>query len=102
MLKLFLSKGARVDNPPDKVSKMSSDPKKLSENYRKSPFIIQAACSGDIYCFKTLLTQGCKITEQGFICLSPKKKNQVITNVIGAAAYYGSQELLKMTFSYLN
>jgi hypothetical protein len=51
LLKLFLSKGARVDHPPQTVSKVMNDPKKLSENYRKSPFIIQAACGGDLECF---------------------------------------------------
>jgi hypothetical protein len=41
------------------------------------------------------MKHGCKITEQGYICLSKKKKNQVITNVIGAAASHGSSEVLK-------
>ncbi len=54
MLQYFITKGARVDHPPTTVSKMIKDPKKLTENYRKSPFIIQAACAGDIKVFECL------------------------------------------------
>jgi len=39
MLKLYIEKGARVDHPPETVSKIAMDPK-ASENYRKSPFVI--------------------------------------------------------------
>lgn len=57
--------------PPDTVSKLYIDASKNQE-YRKSPFIIQAACAGSIDCFKTLMEAGCKINETGYICLSKK------------------------------
>lgn len=41
------------------------------------------------------MKKGCKVTDQGYIGLSKKRKNQVISNVIGAAAYNGSSEILK-------
>jgi hypothetical protein len=53
-------------------------------------------------CLNTLLTQGAGIKETGFICLSKKRKNQVISNIIGAAAYFGSTEVLKNLLSMLN
>lgn len=60
MLKYYIEKGAKVELPPDTVSKLYIDSNKNQE-YRKSPFIIQAAVAGDKECFKTLLTAGCKI-----------------------------------------
>ena len=38
---------------------------------------------------------GCKLTDQGHICLSKKRKNSVISTVIGAAAFYGKNEMLQ-------
>lgn len=43
MLDYYIKQGAPVDLPPDKVSKLYIDHERKSE-YRKSPFIIQAAC----------------------------------------------------------
>ena len=67
---------------------------KGNDVYRKSPFIIQAASYGDLDCFRTLLAVGCKLTDHGYICLSKKKKNQVISNVVGAAAFNGNKDIL--------
>jgi len=38
---------------------------------------------------------GGRIYEQGHVCLSKKRRNSVISNVIGAAAYFGNASLLK-------
>jgi len=54
---------------------MISDPHGAVENYRKSPFIIQAACYSNVDCLKTLLSSGCKLDEIGYIGLSKRKKN---------------------------
>ena len=64
-------------------------------NYRPKPFIIQAASEGDVDCFKLLLDYGCQLNETGFICFSPKEKNEVSSNVIGAAAFKGHVDLMK-------
>jgi len=58
MLKYYISKGASVDLAPDTVSKLYIDHSRTSE-YRTSPFIVQAACQGDLDCFQTLLVSGC-------------------------------------------
>jgi ankyrin repeat protein len=42
-----------------------------------------------------LLKKGCKANEQGYIGFSRKRKNQVISNVLGAAAYSGKADILK-------
>ena len=94
MLKFYIEKGAQVDFPPDKVSKLYIDQSSTSE-YRSSPFIIQAACLGDIECFEVLVKHGCKITDHGFIGLSKKRRNQVISNIVGAAAYNNSTKILQ-------
>lgn len=94
MLQYYISKGANVDLPPDTVSKLYIDYSRKPE-YCKSPFIIQAASQGDLDCFETLIHHGCKITDTGFIGFSRKRKNQVISNVTGAAAFHGSHKILK-------
>ncbi len=94
MLKYYIKKGASVDSPPDSVSKLYIDHSRTSE-YRKSPFIIQAACQGNLEIFDLLLREGCKITDQGFAGFSKKRKNQVYTNVLGAAALNGSVKIIE-------
>ena len=94
MLKYYIERGAQLDIPPDTVSKLYIDHGKNSE-YRKAPFIIQAACHGDWECFDYLHLKGQKLTDQGYIGLSKKRKNQVISNIVGAAAFNGSTKILK-------
>ena len=38
---------------------------------------------------------GCQLFDEGFIGFSKKRRNQVISNVVGAAAYNGSAKILK-------
>lgn len=63
--------------------------------------MIQAACAGDLNILKRLKENGCKLTEVGHICLSPKRHNSVLSNVLGAAAYYGNREVLQLALSIL-
>jgi hypothetical protein len=42
-----------------------------------------------------VLQNGGSLTDCGCICLSKKKKNMVISNLIGCAAYFGKTALLK-------
>jgi hypothetical protein len=100
LLKLYVSRGARLDHPPDTISKAPVD--KKSENYRKSPFLIQACCYSNPDVVKYLVSQGCKLTENGCIGLSKKRKNHVTSNVLGAAAYNGNDQVLKYLLSALN
>ena len=74
MLEFYISKGANVELPPETVSKLYIDHSKRPE-YRKSPFIIQAASQGDLPCFETLVKNGCRLAENGFIGFSKKRKN---------------------------
>ena len=80
--------------PPDKVAPLYTDGSKTRE-YRKSPFVIQAAAHNTTECLNIIIRNGGKITEHGFVGLSRKKKNQVTSNAIGAAAFNGSVDVLK-------
>jgi hypothetical protein len=62
MLEYYIEKGANINLPPDNVGKLYIDHSKHSE-YRISPFIVQAACHGNLDCFKTLIKHGLKYTE---------------------------------------
>jgi len=64
-------------------------------DYRKAPYIIQACVSGNIPVYDALIKAGLSHGHVGHICLSKKRKNTVISNVIGATAYWGKTELLK-------
>ena len=102
MLEFYLEKGAKLDMPPDTVGKLYTDGTKNQE-YRKSPFIIQAASTSNWPIFSFLLKKGCKISDQGYIGFSKKKKNQVVSNALGGAAFNGRSEILKnlLTKQYL-
>jgi hypothetical protein len=57
--------------------------------YRTTPFSISAAMSGDYSTFKKVLSHGGSLADSGPICLSKKRKNMVISNILGAAAWAG-------------
>lgn len=62
------------------------------QTYRKSPYIVQAACAGDVEIIKMLIMFGCKYTDVGHICLTKRRQNSLASNVLGATAYYGHVE----------
>jgi hypothetical protein len=76
------------------VNEVPSYPE-YQENYRKSPFLIQAACQGNQEIFQILLQNGRDIKDAGHICLSRRRRNSVISNVVAAASYHGHSTLLK-------
>ena len=62
----------------------------------ESPLLIQAAIGGDIEILKYLISKGFNdIDNVGHIALSKKQRNSVVSNVIGAAAYYGRTSMLE-------
>jgi len=66
-----------------------------NEVYRSTPFVIQAAQSGNVETLRHLTDEGeCDLTERGHIVLSRSRLNSVTSNVIGAAAYYGKPKML--------
>lgn len=92
IVELLLSKGADCMNPPESVN---------DETYRKSPFILQAAISGNISTLDALLKRGGSLLDSGFITLSKKKKNHVVSNVVGCAAYHGKKKMLQEVLTRL-
>lgn len=71
------------------------------ETYRKSPFVLQAAAKGNLDSLQLLLQSGRQLTEVGHICLSRRRRNSVVSNLIGCAAYYGSSQVLKFALARL-
>ena len=68
MVKLFKEKGIDVSNPPERSQ--------YDVEYRRSPYVIQAAASGDRETLQVILgEQGADIKEKGFIGFSKSKKN---------------------------
>jgi len=74
----------------------SQKPAENKENYLQveCPLIIIAAVGGDIDIYKFLVDRGANQTTLGHVGLSRKSKNSVISNLIGACAFYGRIELL--------
>jgi hypothetical protein len=76
----------------------------IKENYLnvECPLAIQAAIGGDIDIFKFLVDRGANILAVGHIGLSRKIKNSIISNIIGAAAFYGRVNLLHFILEKMN
>lgn len=87
MVDMLILKGADIMLPPDKI--------KEKPEYRQTPFTISAAMSGDYPTLLKVLSHGGSLSDSGTICLSKQRKNLVISNVIGAAAWAGKAEMLK-------
>lgn len=68
---------------------------KEKDNYTsvKVPLGIVASISGDIDIFHYVKEKGANITANGHIGLSKKHKNSIVSNILGAAAFYGRGEL---------
>jgi hypothetical protein len=91
---MFVNKGVKTDTPPISVQPMGAD-NDFALSYRKTPYLIQAAQQGSVEIFQMLVDSGRPIFELGHICLSKKRKNSVVSNVIACAAYNGHAKLLK-------
>lgn len=59
------------------------------------PYLIQAAVSGSYEMLKLFYSKDNNINVVGHIGLSKKKKNSIISNVFGAACFYGNIEIAK-------
>ena len=92
-------------DPTDVPSKIEVDVTQRDKNelYRKSPYIIQAACSGNFETLKAFLnTEKCDIDSRGHIVLSRSRLNAVSSNVVGAAAYFGKPKLLNKVLNIMD
>ena len=58
--------------------------------------------SGNNETFKHLSNAGCDITERGHIVLSRSRLNSVVSNVIGAAAYFGKPKMMGRLLEFLS
>ncbi len=98
ILQYFLDQGATLAHaPPATITKLWQEERNESEFYRPAPWLIQAACAGDVDVFKIVHQVHSDMRTTGNVCLSRKKKNQVHSNIYGAAAYHGNYDLLRFT-----
>lgn len=94
MVKYLIEKGCDMTSPPQQVMPLHDFPD-LDKTYQQSPYIIQAACAGNLDVVKTLVKAGCSINELGHICTSKRRLNLVASNCVGAAAYHGHADIVK-------
>jgi hypothetical protein len=89
----FINKGADIMSPPNTLFG--------DEQYRRTPFVISAAQSGDWDTLQGVCQNGGSLADTGFICFSKKRKNLVNSNVLGCAAWAGKNLLLKKVIGSL-
>jgi hypothetical protein len=59
------------------------------------PYLIIGAISGEIDIFNLIINNGAlNINSSGHITIGKKQKNSVISNCVGACAFYGRKDLL--------
>jgi hypothetical protein len=77
--------------------KTSDINKEVRENYIdiEMPYLIQAAVVGSVKIFEVLLSKGADISVSGYVSLTKKKMNCLITNVLGAATFFGNVDMVK-------
>jgi hypothetical protein len=93
MVEHFINKGADLMSPPESVHG--------DDQYRRTPFVISAAQSGDWDTLQGVCQNGGSLADTGFICFSKKRKNLVTSNVLGCAAWGGKSLLLKKVIGTL-
>ena len=91
-VKHLVEEGVKLSVPPELSQYTDQD-------YRKSTYLIQGIKSGKADLVEYLLEKGAKLSELGSICISQKHGNNVISNVLGCAAYLGKTAVLKMLLS---
>ena len=94
VLEILLNKGADLTDPPEFIAD--------EDGYRRAPFMLMAASSGDIGTLELVVNRGGSIADNGFITLSKKRKNHVISNVVGCAAWFGRKEMLEFILRRLD
>ena len=85
-VEVLLDNKIDIFSPPEKIEGLTL--------YQKTPYIIMAVASGNKKTINTFLRAGANIEELGCICFSENNKNAVISNVIGAATYFGHDKIL--------
>ena len=83
----LIKRGANVMSPPDRIPG--------EDDYRGAPLTLQAAESGDLSTLNAIIKAGGSLKAGGFVAFSPKRKNLVISNAIGCAAWNGHKDLVE-------
>lgn len=98
LVEYLLDDHASLDHPPSSVTSGAAgnpEAEQLLQNYRKTPYIVLAACRGSAEIVELLLARGRSLSESGHVGYSRLKNNSVITNVLGAAVFHSKSELVE-------
>ena len=101
MVKLLINKGVDLTSAPVKVPHLPGHDE-CHVKYRQTPYIIYAACHGNLEIVRHLEKAGCDINDVGHICLSKRRQNSVAGNIICAAAFHGNKEVLEYCLGRIN
>ena len=91
ILEEFIKKGASVRSPPETVAPVEGQAR---TDYRKAPFAVQAAKTGNTDILQRILDEGAPTDETG--CIALNRKTQLISNALGAACYHGRLECISL------
>lgn len=105
MVKHLESQGCSLTAVPKTIANQENEkPDECAVKYRETPYLILAASKGHVYLknlisFRDivdyLLEKGMSLNTKGHIGFSPKKKNSIVSNAWGAAAYNSSLTMLE-------
>jgi hypothetical protein len=93
----FVKQKVSLETPPPSITKGANDDKdvvELIESYKEAPYVIFATIIGKIKTVECLLSHQRKLSEVGHIGYSPKKHNSILSNCLGAAAFYGHKHIV--------
>jgi ankyrin repeat protein len=99
----LLDDGATLDSPPLELSTETYGvPPETAEalrSYRRTPYLILAACRASEEMVELLLNRGASIRQLGYIGTSKAKLNAVVSNVLGAAVFHNRPNMVRWLFS---
>lgn len=99
----LLDDGATLDSPPLELSTETYGvPPETAEalrSYRRTPYLILAACRASEEMVDLLLNRGANIRQLGYVGTSKAKLNAVVSNVLGAAVFHNRPNMVRWLFS---
>ena len=99
----LLDDGATLESPPLELSMetygVSPETAEALRSYRRTPYLILAACRSNEEMVDLLLSRGASIRQLGYVGTSKAKLNAVISNALGAAVFHNRPNMVKWLFT---
>jgi len=94
IIELLVERGADVMAPPERIQG--------DADYRKASFVLQAVAGGSRGALESVLKHGGgSLSDVGFVTLTKKRRNVLVSNAVGCAAYHGRTKLLEYLLAKL-